>query len=589
MDNTNGNNANKVHIEPSGDGSTEQEPDWDTIRENAELRREMRKNGMDPNVHLSASEVSDLITGPHGFEWGPPVPLTIHEHPNPIPLYALPDWVEAHVESVSGFLQVPSDLPALLALSTMAGTVQKKVEVELKPGWTEPLTLWGVAVLDSGTRKSPAFSLMTAPIGKYETELRQQADERRQRALDTKEILEQRLQRAKKQAVKAKTQNDRDMAENDVRAARDELEEHDVPTIPQLWIDDITSEELLRLMSDNNGRLLAMSPEGDLFKYMAGRYDSTGAVLNTYKKAWTGDEAARDNRMSRDDSDVPNPALSVALCAQPTVLQDLAQKRTFRGEGLLARFLYVVPQSTVGFRKTGAEVPALDQSAKAQYDRRLTRLLDLKPDGTDQTGEWIPHTLELTREARHVLWDFESSVETMLRSGGRLDGITDWGSKLVGQMARLTGLLHIAESNTTHPIQAETVLRAVKLANAFIPHALNAYALLEANDETQLAQYLYRRICEKLDVTPSDKSDNSDRRGDFKTSVTSVTFVNMGSLSKRDLWRAVQNKGDFTSADDLDPVLVQLEEHELIHVHQPESNGGRPPSPRIYVNPRAVQ
>jgi hypothetical protein len=589
MDYTNGKSTDKVHLEPSGDGSAEQNSNWSIIRENAELRREMRKNGMDPDAHLNASETPDLITGPNGFEWGPPVPLDIHEQPNPVPLYALPDWVEAHVESVSGFLQIPSDLSALLALCTIAGAVQKKVEVELKPGWTEPLTLWGVAVLDSGTRKSPAFSLMTAPVGDYESELRQQADERRQRALDTKEILEQRLQQAKKQAVKAKSQTDRDMAENEVRAARDELEDHEVPTIPQLWIDDITSEELLRLMSDNNGRLLAMSPEGDLFKYMSGRYDSKGAVLNIYKKSWTGDEAARDNRMSRDDSDVPNPALSVALCAQPTVLQDLAQKRTFRGEGLLARFLYVVPKSTVGFRKTGADVPALDRAAKTRYERKLTALLELTPDGTDQFDEWMPHTLQLTHEAQSVLWDFEASVEAMLRPEGRLDGITDWGSKLVGQMARIAGILHVAESDISDPIQAGTMLSAVKLTRAFIPHALNAYALLEANEKTQTAQYLYRRICEKLGVTPSDKSDNSDRRVESETSVTSVTFVNMGSLSKRDLWRAVQNKGDFTSADDLDPVLVQLEEHELIHMHQPESSGGRPPSPCIYVNPRAVQ
>ena len=383
------------------------------------------------------------ITGDPG-DWPDPVPLGDAGDPSALPVTPFPSWMRDHIVSLSANLQVPHDLPALLALCLASGALQKKAEVQIQPGWKEPLTLWGCAVLDSGTRKSPTFKAMAAPISEHETALREAIRDPHVKALDRKEVLEARLKRAKNIAAKAK-EDDRMAAENDVEAAREELDAHHVPPLPQLHVDDITSEELLRLMAKNNGRLLAMSPEGDLFKYMAGRYDTTGAVLNVYKKAWTGEEAARDNRVTREGTDVPNPALAVAICTQPVTLQQMAQKQTFKGEGLLARFLYVVPDSKVGRRLTGAAVPPLDTTAKAIYEKEMKRLLELEPMEQTEDG-WTPHRLRLTDDARKCLWDWQGTVEAMLPPGETLDGLVDWGSKLAGQTARIAGVLHVVRT-----------------------------------------------------------------------------------------------------------------------------------------------
>ena len=527
--------------------------------------------------------------GPGGLSWRRPVPLDNLDAPESLPLDAFPDWMRAHIESVADFVQVPPDLSALLALSVASGALQKKAVVQVRPGWTEPLSLWGAGVLESGARKSPTFKHMAGPVEAYEADLREAIREEHIRARDRRDVLEKRLQRAKKDAVKAPP-DERDAAERAVQAAREELEHHHVPLLPQLWIDDVTSEALLQVLSANNGRMLAMSPEGDLFKYMAGRYGADAGVLNVYKKAWTGDEAARDNRVTRDGADVPNPALAIGICVQPQVLEDLAHKRTFRGEGLLARFLYVAPSSLVGRRKTGSDVPPLDRAAQTRYEQRLKSLLQLEPK-TQSGGTWTPHTLRLTTEAREALAGFEAEVEAMLQSGGRLDGIQDWGGKLVGQAIRVAGVLHVAQRMAfEEALPACRMHEGIDLARAFISHAKTAYDCLGTNEKTRLARYLWRRIGDVLGLSGgSHYSHNEQYRSKSHHSANSANNAKGMSLTKRDVFEAVKGKSEIASVADLDAPLRQLEAHHYIQVVKPTSSGpGRPPSPQIYVNPLLV-
>jgi len=483
-------NGTQPHLPPLDEESMEQildgndpgTPEYKAAMYEKARRLPTSDNGASRGQAPSGSKGQDIgepFDDSNGLTWNLPIPLHSAERPLPLPLHVFPSWLEAYIRSVASFLQVPTDLAAVLALSVLAGALQKKVELQVRRGWTEPLILWTAAILGSGERKSPAFKLMTGPIKKYEKILRAQVEEKRLHAQDHRDVLQKRLEKAKKHAKNASVE-ELDEAEAEVQRAREKLQNHEVPTVPQLWVDDTTSESLLQVMSQNDGRILAMSPEGDFFKFVAGRYNSSGTVLNTYKKSWTGRESIRDNRITRDGFDVNNPALSAGICVQPSVLENLAHKRQFQGEGLLARFLYVVPESKMGRRKTGRHVPPLDAAAKARYEKHITELLELRPKAITN-GEWVPYTLRLSENARPVLWDFQEDVESMLGPSGRLDGLQDWGGKLVGQALRISGLLHVADASaitTGDRISAETLDSAFHLARGFIPHAKTTYGWL---------------------------------------------------------------------------------------------------------------
>jgi hypothetical protein len=91
----------------------------------------------------------DSPTIPKANEWGAIEPLGITNVP-PFPVAALPralaDFVAAEAEAT----QTPPDLAAMLCLSTCSASVSKKVEVQVRDQWLEPVNLFTVTVLEPG-------------------------------------------------------------------------------------------------------------------------------------------------------------------------------------------------------------------------------------------------------------------------------------------------------------------------------------------------------------------------------------------------------------------------------------------------------
>ena len=498
-----------------------------------------------------------------GPDWGPVRELGPGE-PSPYPLDVLPDWLRRHVESVTEACQVPSELPFLLSLTGLSVAAANKARVEVRRGYTEPAHLWTVTVLPPASRKSAVFSHMVHPLREWEEDRAQEARPKRQRKLDQKEVAEKRLEKAKRAASKARDE-DRAAGElrQEMREAREQLEEMDVPSLPRLVASDVTSEELARLMADNHGRIAVLAPEGDIFRIMAGRY-SDGLNFDAYKRAWTGGEPIRDDRVGREGTHVPRPALTLGLTVQPTVLDTLEAKESFRGEGLLGRFLYGMPDSGIGSRKTGKDVPPLDEEAAEAYRRNLRRLLEIDPKAVDSEGMYVPHTLPLADAAVDV-WDaFTTEVEETLGTGGRLEYVRDWGGKLVGHSLRTAVLLQTAEriGRGEHPwggpVSREAMRGAVRVGRAAVGHALRVFDRLEMEQDQQLARYVLRRL----------------------------RNLDQGAPSVRDLHRACQGKAELESVEDLHDVLSTLEAHNYVRVQEARSAGpGRSPSPSILLHP----
>src|SRR5215831_10294294 len=171
-----------------------------------------------------------------------------------------------------------------------------------------------------------------------------------------------------------------------------------------------------------------------------GKSSPQTANLGVYLKGHSGD-TIRVDRVGRPDEYVKQPALTVALTVQPSVLQGLRHQGEFRERGLLARFLYALPPVLLGQRQTRVTpVPAV---VSQTYHTTLTTLL-LLPLVIDADGIPTAHPLRLTPEATTLFEDFEAAVEPMLAPFGALGHMTDWGGKFVGTVARLSGLLHCA-------------------------------------------------------------------------------------------------------------------------------------------------
>jgi hypothetical protein len=268
------------------------------------------------------------------------------------------------------------------------------------------------------------------------------------------------------------------------------------------------------------------------------------------------------DRLSREPIRIANPAATVVLAFQPSVLRTLQNRDSFRGQGIFGRFLWLMPRSLIGDRLTGTNLPALDRAAESAYETAIDSLLRLGPAAEDPaTGAWTPRDINLEPDALEAWSDFDAEAEALLRDDGELGSMRDWGAKLVGNVVRVAGLFHLVSvadepDPFAVPIPAAQMERAAELARSvLIPHARAAYGSMERDGTVALANYLWKRI------------GGEDR-------------------TKRDIFDISRGRADVQTVTDIEPALDLLVQHGLVRLDRVQTRGR--PSDVVRVNPWAT-
>ena len=479
-----------------------------------------------------------------------PIPLGHQLAIPPFPVDVLPEWLQQYVLALADATQTPVDLPAMLSLAVLATTAARKVKVEVRPGWYEPVNLYIAVAMPSGSRKSPVFARVTAPLMAWE---RQALDWARPDITDAtarKRIAEDLVRQAEKIAASADPE-DRERLTADAVAASESADEITVPPAPRLLADDATPEAVASLLAEQGGRLAILSAEGDLFDIMAGRYSKT-PNFGVFLKGWSGDDL-RVDRKGRPPEHVEHPALTLGLAVQPEVLVTMARQPGFRGRGMPARFLYALPPSNVGRRRTDA--PPVPEAVESSYGEDIHALASSMAELEE------PVSLTMSSGAAICFKRFEAALEPRLHSGtGDLGHIADWGAKLAGHTARIAGLLHLAahlHDGWGRPIEADTVESAITIAEYLAAHALAVFDLMGADPVV----------------------------ADARAIVGWLERTNAETFTRRECHRALESR--FTKSADLDPALTLLEDRGWVRRTETvgaSSKGGRPASPAYLVN-----
>lgn len=378
------------------------------------------------------------------------------------PTEALPEilgrWVEAQTEA----LQVPRALPGMLSLVVVASAIAKKTRIHGMSGWVEPANLYVSPILEPGNRKSAAFREAAAPLLEAEKNLIETKAPEVARESAERRLAEKRLASLEKKLA--------DKPSDDLKQEALELAERlalwPEPVLPRLVCDDVTPERLAVLLAEQGGKMASLSAEGNVFSNMAGRYQAGRTEFDVYLKGHSGD-FIRVDRMGRPSLMVPSPSLCCGYAIQSEVLRGLPHKAAFLGTGLLARFLYALPESPIGSRKARPE-PIPEEVTEAY--RRL--ILDLVEDSEERE-------LWLSFDAEEAFVSYFEEVERELGPGGTLEPIREWGGKLCGAVLRIAGGLHLAKRNISELIEVGTIREAVKIGRFLVPHALAVFRLIE--------------------------------------------------------------------------------------------------------------
>ncbi len=263
--------------------------------------------------------------------------------------------------------------------------------------------------------------------------------------------------------------------------------------MPRLIADDATPEALARLLHEQGERMGVFSSEGGPFEIMKGQYSQKGSNFVLFLKGHSGESCPVDRKGSEDPLLLRAPTLTLGLTVQRQVLTSFAESPELRGKGLLARFLWAVPESNVGWREV--DPPPITLDVCNAYARTISTLLDL-PAELDERGAPLPRVLPFTEEAIDAFVAFRRKLEPRLRPFGDLHEVADWAGKLPGAVARLAALLHIAEhaeaglANLPMEVPERAVVKAIVLADYFVSHAVAAFSAMEEDLATAHAKHL---------------------------------------------------------------------------------------------------
>lgn len=489
--------------------------------------------------------------------WPEPAPLEVASCPE-FPLDALPGVLRDWTQATATATQTPPALAAGMALATLSTAALGAAEVECGPGWREELALWVVCVLPSGERKSAVLCPAAAPLHDLERELIAEAKPVVARARAEHEALDAR----RKALVRKVADGKADPDELGEVAAR--LEEQGDPVLPRLLADDATPEALAGLLAQH-GAIGILAAESAFLDNLGGRYSDGRANLHLACQSYSG-EATRIDRRGRDPEHLDRPLLALGLAVQPHVLARLAADESMREQGALARAVFLLPGTALGRRALDpAPVPEHVTAAYGQAIRRVAGLrhadrTDTTPAGRGSVGSVSTShgvTLRLGADAQAAFRELRAAHEPRLDSQrGDLARLSAWANRHPGRVARIAGLLHLAEHDPATPIGSATVRAAVRIGECLTAHALAALDP-EANSLRPTVGWLARN------ASPT----------------VTVRELHRGALGAR---------GEADLAHDLARRLEKLGYLRGLPDAGPGPQGGRPASPTYEVNPSVL-
>lgn len=488
-------------------------------------------------------------------EWPEPVAFAGHDVPV-LNLEALPSVLGDFCRELAEEKQVPPELVLSNALAVLATAAQARYVVRVRDGFTEPLNLYTTSPLDPANRKSAVVEACTAPLREWEAWISEKMAPAVREAQSQRQTLEKFIEKKRGLAASKKTLAEVQEAQREILELEDQLPE--IPVIPRLLADNCTPEALAVLMAQTGGCISIITAEGGLFDVLAGMYSKGVANLDLFLKAYSGDGFRVDRRNSLPVI-LDYPHLTLGICPQPITIAERSAARIFRGRGLDGRFIYFMPESLLGKRKI--EPAPMSPGTRARFHDKVRSLLPTTW-GSDMPG---PTTLELSDDAYQLWKKFALEVEKGLAPGGEFEGMTDWGGKLAGTMARIAALFHLAthDKPETLKITPETMRQAAYLGAFLIEHAKAAYAVMGADESTNGA----RRVLDWIQRKAVER------------------------FTGRECWQDLRKQTAFPHIDAVHNALAELENRDFIRElpAQEKRGPGRKPSPTYAVNPRALR
>jgi uncharacterized protein YeaO (DUF488 family) len=319
-------------------------------------------------------------------------------------------------------------MAGVLLLGALGAVFQKKYCVQSINKNIEQLSIYAVAISPPAERKSEVIRHIIAPFHKFQNAYNAEHKDEISKNEAHRKDLKAALYRA--EVALDGTEEKREQL-TDMQIAYDNFEPKHALT---LIADDTTSEALITLLVKNGERMFVASGEGGVFSNMKGRYRS-GDDMEIYLKGHSGDYISV-HRKSREPEVLQSPALSLAVCVQPYIIENVLLDEENTGKGLTGRIVFAYPAARAGTRKAKSDTPP--GGVGKQYDKAIFYALQ-KTVAMTATKKMV-----LSPEADAHAEEYFYTPEKRIEDG--LERAKSWNGKAFGLSIRIAALFPLREA-----------------------------------------------------------------------------------------------------------------------------------------------
>jgi putative DNA primase/helicase len=410
---------------------------------------------------LDAHAEKKLVRDDPGAVWPEPDSLSEHLAAEPYPVDALPALLRDAVIEVQGFVLAPIPLVACSALSSLSVAAQGLADVRRDAQLRGPVSLYFLAVADSGERKTTCDEHFGRLLRDWET---QRLQELAPQVINAEANLAAFGARKSglEDAIKRASRSGKDCAVHE-HQLRDLMKNKPArPIVPKLIYTDATTEQLAYSLATGwpSGGVLS-AEAGTVFGSHSMGQETILRNLALLNVLWDGGEICVDRR-TKESFLLRGRRLSFGLMVQEAALRGFLERAGTlpRGSGFLSRFLIAWPASTQGqraYKSAPTTTPHLDR-----FSTRIRELLS-QPLTTDHFGCLTPTTIELSDPAREAWMTFHDTVEHEVGATGELRDVRDVAAKSAENAARMAALFHLTDMGTAGSISRDHMEMAAQI------------------------------------------------------------------------------------------------------------------------------
>jgi hypothetical protein len=351
------------------------------------------------------------------------------------PVWALPPTIREAVKEVQAAMKAPMSLVGVSALGATSLTCQNAVDVKLPFGAIAPISLFFIALADSGERKTSIDSKFMRGIERHEKEMHQKYADHKTNYEAQARLWQLQKNALEKKITKLAPEPNSELANRLIALIK---KKPVLNRTPYLMAKDITPEALISALRNWRSMGLMSNEAGAILN---GRAAEKLPMLNAL---WDGANHSV-LRIGEEDFILSGARLTASLMLQPKTFQKFLTGRgsLARDNGFLARCLITKPFSTQGIRFTNS-VQQFEFQALSRFEERVAEILS---QPSNNSNEGSRRVIELSADAINAWTFFSNDIELQLGQTGFFSEIKDAASKIAENAARMATLFHVFEKS----------------------------------------------------------------------------------------------------------------------------------------------